>query len=224
VSVYFITCRDAGAVKIGHSVDPHGRLPEVQLGCPLPLKVEAWVLGGREEEMAMHWRFSEHRIHGEWFHLCDEIELVITGNPAPAPPQRGPKGGIARRAAVSMTVRILIGDCRERLRELPDASVHCCVTSPPYFGLRDYGCEGQMGLEPTPDEFVAGMVEVFREVRRVLRDDGTLWLNIGDSYAGSWGARGRARGRRRSAEATPKAPARHDAPPRRAARAASRKT
>jgi hypothetical protein len=63
--------------------------------------------------------------------------------------------------------------------------VNCCVTSPPYFGLRDYGCEGQMGLEPTPDEFVAGMVEVFREVRRVLRDDGTLWLNIGDSYSGS---------------------------------------
>jgi DNA modification methylase len=90
-----------------------------------------------------------------------------------------------------MTVRILIGDCRERLRELPDASVNCCVTSPPYFGLRDYGVEGQMGLEPTPDEFVAGMVKVFREVRRVLRDDGTLWLNLGDSYAGSWGARGR---------------------------------
>lgn len=83
-----------------------------------------------------------------------------------------------------MTVRILIGDCRERLRELPDASVNCCVTSPPYFGLRDYGVAGQMGLEPTPDEFVAGMVEVFREVRRVLRDDGTLWLNIGDTYAG----------------------------------------
>jgi DNA modification methylase len=81
-----------------------------------------------------------------------------------------------------MTVRLLIGDCREKLRELPDASVHCCVTSPPYFGLRDYGVEGQMGLEPTPDEFVAGMVDVFREVRRVLRDDGTLWLNIGDSY------------------------------------------
>jgi DNA modification methylase len=83
-----------------------------------------------------------------------------------------------------MTVRILIGDCRERLAELPDASVHCCVTSPPYFGLRDYGVDGQMGLEPTPDEFVAGMVEVFREVRRCLRDDGVLWLNIGDSYAG----------------------------------------
>jgi DNA modification methylase len=84
-----------------------------------------------------------------------------------------------------MSVRILIGDCRDKLRGLPDASMNCCVTSPPYFGLRDYDHEGQMGLEPTPDEFVAGMVEVFREVRRVLRDDGTLWLNIGDSYAGS---------------------------------------
>ncbi|RVL38054.1 site-specific DNA-methyltransferase [Sinorhizobium meliloti] len=73
-------------------------------------------------------------------------------------------------------------------------SVHCCVTSPPYFGLRDYGHEGQMGLEPTPDDFVVGMVAVFREVRRVLRDDGTLWLNLGDSYAGSWGARGRGEG------------------------------
>lgn len=138
-----------------------------------------------------------------------------------------------------MTVRILAGDCRDILRTLPDQSVHCCVTSPPYFGLRDYQTatwEGndsecnhqvgeirtgmgmatlseqyrgggkkaadpkpmfaksecphcgarrvdqQMGLEPTPDEFVAGMVDVFREVRRVLRDDGTLWLNIGDSY------------------------------------------
>lgn len=84
-----------------------------------------------------------------------------------------------------MGVSILIGDARERLRELPDGSVQCCVTSPPYFGLRDYGCEGQMGLESTPDEFVAGMVDLFREVRRVLRDDGTLWLNLGDSYTGS---------------------------------------
>ncbi|WP_398457743.1 DNA-methyltransferase [Sphingomonas albertensis] len=65
------------------------------------------------------------------------------------------------------------------------SSVQCCVTSPPYFGLRDYGVDGQMGLEASPDEFVAGMVAVFREVRRVLADDGTLWLNIGDSYAGS---------------------------------------
>jgi len=88
-----------------------------------------------------------------------------------------------------MTVRILTGDCRERLAELPAQSVHCCVTSPPYFGLRDYCHEGQMGLEPTPDEFVSGMVRVFRDVRRVLRDDGTLWLNIGDSYTGGGAGR-----------------------------------
>jgi DNA modification methylase len=81
-----------------------------------------------------------------------------------------------------MTVRLLIGDCRERLKGLPSKSVHTCVTSPPYFGLRDYGQADQIGLEPTPDEFVAALVEVFREVRRVLRDDGTLWLNLGDSY------------------------------------------
>ncbi|MDH3740293.1 MAG: site-specific DNA-methyltransferase [Hyphomicrobiales bacterium] len=69
---------------------------------------------------------------------------------------------------------------------MPDQSVNCCVTSPPYFGLRDYGVDGQMGLEETPDEYVAGMAEVFREVRRVLRDDGTLWVNLGDSYASAW--------------------------------------
>jgi len=66
---------------------------------------------------------------------------------------------------------------------MPSQSVQCCVTSPPYFGLRDYGHEGQIGLEETPDAFVAQLVEVFREVRRVLRDDGTVWLNLGDSYA-----------------------------------------
>ena len=84
--------------------------------------------------------------------------------------------------------KILIGDCRETLKTLPAQSVNTCVTSPPYFGLRDYGHEGQMGAEPTPDEFVAALVEVFREVRRVLRDDGTVWLNLGDSYAraGGW--------------------------------------
>ena len=82
-----------------------------------------------------------------------------------------------------MNARILVGDVRERLAELPDGSVRCVVTSPPYWGLRDYGHDGQMGLEQTPDEYVAGMVEVFREVRRVLADDGTLWLNLGDSYA-----------------------------------------
>jgi DNA modification methylase len=79
--------------------------------------------------------------------------------------------------------RIIQGDCIEGLRTLPDASVHCCVTSPPYWGLRDYGHDGQIGLESTPEAYVARMVEVFREVRRVLRDDGTCWVNLGDSYA-----------------------------------------
>jgi len=83
------------------------------------------------------------------------------------------------------SVTILEGDALARLREMPDESVQCCVTSPPYFGLRDYGVEGQMGLEATPELYVTRMVEVFREVRRVLRKDGTLWLNVGDSYAGS---------------------------------------
>lgn len=78
---------------------------------------------------------------------------------------------------------IYIGDCIESMRTMPDSSINTCVTSPPYFGLRDYGHAGQLGLESTPDEYIAKMVNVFREVRRVLRDDGTLWLNIGDSYA-----------------------------------------
>lgn len=76
----------------------------------------------------------------------------------------------------------MVGDAIEQLKLLPDGSVHCAVTSPPYWGLRDYGVEGQIGQEPTPDAFVSKMVEVFREVRRVIRDDGTFWLNIGDSY------------------------------------------
>jgi DNA modification methylase len=84
-----------------------------------------------------------------------------------------------------MSWRILEGDCRDVLRSLDAGSVHTCVTSPPYFGLRDYGHGGQIGLEPTPDEFVAALVAVFREVRRVLRDDGTVWLNLGDSYCAS---------------------------------------
>ncbi|WP_371360147.1 site-specific DNA-methyltransferase [Pseudomonas sp. KT_2_4] len=79
--------------------------------------------------------------------------------------------------------RVLIGDCIESMRTLPDQSVSTCVTSPPYYGLRDYGMAGQIGLEETPAEFVARLVDVFREVRRVLRDDGTAWVNMGDSYA-----------------------------------------
>src|SRR5262245_47496680 len=70
------------------------------------------------------------------------------------------------------------------LRQLEDESVHCVITSPPYYALRDYEVAGQIGLESTPDAFVAKMVEVFREVRRVLRKDGTAWVNMGDSYSG----------------------------------------
>lgn len=77
----------------------------------------------------------------------------------------------------------VVGDVREQLATLPDESVHTVVTSPPYWGLRDYGVAGQIGLEATPAEFVSTMVEVFREVRRVLRADGTCWVNLGDSYA-----------------------------------------
>lgn len=87
---------------------------------------------------------------------------------------------------------IHVGDCLDILPTLEGGSVHTCITSPPYFGLRDYGVDGQIGLEPTPAEFVEVMVKVFREVRRVLRDDGTVWLNLGDSYASqpSWGRGG----------------------------------
>jgi DNA modification methylase len=83
--------------------------------------------------------------------------------------------------------KIINSDCIEGLKALPDESVDCCVTSPPYFGLRDYGHEGQIGLEETPDAFVNKMVEVFTEVKRVLKKDGTLWLNLGDSYGATGG-------------------------------------
>lgn len=85
-----------------------------------------------------------------------------------------------------MSSTILVGDVRAMLATLPERSVQTCVTSPPYYGLRDYGVDGQIGLEPTPDAYVAALVDVFRAVRRVLRDDGTLWLNLGDSYASAW--------------------------------------
>jgi DNA modification methylase len=79
--------------------------------------------------------------------------------------------------------RIIQGDCRQALATLPDESIQCCITSPPYLGLRNYGVAGQIGLEQSVEEYVAELVAVFREVRRVLRDDGTLWLNMGDAYA-----------------------------------------
>lgn len=78
---------------------------------------------------------------------------------------------------------ILQGDCLEVLKTLETNSINCCITSPPYWGLRDYGVEGQLGLEKTPEEYVANMVNVFSEVKRVLHEDGTLWLNLGDTYA-----------------------------------------
>ena len=81
-----------------------------------------------------------------------------------------------------MIINILHGDCREVLKTLSDKTFHTCVTSPPYWALRDYGVDDQLGLEEIPQEYVANLVEVFREVRRVLRDDGTVWLNLGDSY------------------------------------------
>lgn len=83
----------------------------------------------------------------------------------------------------SGTSTIFLGDALEQLQTLEPESVHTCVTSPPYYNLRDYGAVGQIGLEKTPDEYIAKLVNVFREVRRVLRPDGTLWVNIGDSYA-----------------------------------------
>lgn len=83
---------------------------------------------------------------------------------------------------------LILGNCLDILPTLEEKSVHCVVTSPPYFGLRDYGHDDQIGLEPTPDEYVAKLVEVFQQVWRVLRADGTVFLNLGDSYAANGGA------------------------------------
>ena len=97
-------------------------------------------------------------------------------------------GGLHRRLVDAVLTRILVGGALERLRELPDESVHCVVTSPPYWGLRSYEKDpGMIGLEPTFDEHLERLVAVFREVRRVLRSDGTLWLNYGDAYASTLG-------------------------------------
>ena len=77
----------------------------------------------------------------------------------------------------------LIGDCRETLKQLPDGCINTCITSPPFYALRDYQEENQIGLEKPPDEYVEELVKVFREVKRVLREDGNLWLNLGDTYS-----------------------------------------
>lgn len=86
-----------------------------------------------------------------------------------------------------MKTKIIIGNSLDKLKHLQEQSINTCITSPPYWGLRDYGESDQLGLEETPEEFVDNLVKVFREVKRVLRDDGTLWLNLGDSYAGPKG-------------------------------------
>lgn len=105
-----------------------------------------------------------------------------------------------RLSAADNRVEIHVGDCRETLAALPEASVDCIVTSPPYYGLRDYGCEGQIGLEQTPAGYVAEIVGVMRLARRVLKPTGTLWVNLGDSYAGTGATGGGADGAKRGAD------------------------
>lgn len=95
------------------------------------------------------------------------------------------------------------GDCLDVLKTMSDQSVQCCVTSPPYWGLRDYGHDWQLGLEKTPEEYVGKMVEIFKEIGRVLKDDGTVWLNLGDSYCGSKGT-SPSKGGRKNKQATNK--------------------
>lgn len=103
MSVYFATCRDNGTVKIGHSVDPWSRLSELQLCCPLPITIEAVLPGAREEELALHRRFEDLRIHGEWFQIDEMIELIIAANPPPPKPVKAarqpapPKVTVAKR-------------------------------------------------------------------------------------------------------------------------------
>lgn len=77
---------------------------------------------------------------------------------------------------------IIQGECKKVLKEMPDETINCCITSPPYWNLRTYGCEGQLGLEKTPEEYISKMVDIFHEIYRVMRKDGTLWINIGDTY------------------------------------------
>lgn len=110
---------------------------------------------------------------------ANETDGTKMGRPAPVP-QAEPE------------CNVLVGDCRKILSEIAPGTVQACITSPPYWALRDYGVEGQIGVESSPGEYVAGMVQIFRGVRRALRDDGTLWLNLGDTYvSGAKGSGGR---------------------------------
>lgn len=85
--------------------------------------------------------------------------------------------------------KLLHGDCIDKIKNIPSQTIDCCITSPPYYGLRDYGIDGQIGLESTPSQYIDKLVEIFREVYRVLKPEGTLWINIGDSYVGTGGDR-----------------------------------
>lgn len=115
----------------------------------------------------------------------DAVTLYLCGNTRRADRARGRQARSTGSARVVVpTWRILVGDVREKLRELPDGTVQCVVTSPPYWGLRNYGVDGQIGLESSPEEYVETLVGIFRDVRRILKDNGTLWLNLGDSYNG----------------------------------------
>lgn len=105
-----------------------------------------------------------------------------------------------------MIQKVIYGDCLEAMRALESNSIHCCVTSPPYWGLRDYGIDGQLGLEKTPQEYVEKLVVIFREVKRVLRNDGTLWLNLGDTYTTGSGSYGTKSNKQRSNMGTMIAP------------------
>src|SRR5208282_6066855 len=112
---------------------------------------------------------------------CDDPTRRSEGMAGPAARQR--EMTLPKPYYEHAGITIYGGDVREVLPTLEGSSVHCCVTSPPYWDLRDYGVEGQLGLERTPEEYIAAMVGVLQEVKRVLRDDGTLWLNMGDSYS-----------------------------------------
>jgi len=121
---------------------------------------------------------------GATFRFCcplgvRRVEVGLGGSPHR---KRGPTGSLSDLKSDQESSLVILGDSRTVLKELPTGFFQCCVTSPPYWGTRDYGIEGQIGAEPTVDEYVHTLRSIFEEVRRVLRPDGVLWLNIGDVY------------------------------------------
>jgi transcriptional regulator with XRE-family HTH domain len=151
-----------------------GQHEGVSFGAWLALKRRS--LGLTQQELASKAGLSRpsvtqvERMQGHLRSLTAALEAL--GEPISLVPQEGD----------ASCVRLHVGDCRELLPSLPRARFNTCITSPPYFGQRDYAAAGQIGLEPTPEEYIASIIEVMREVRRVLRQDGTLWLVIGDAF------------------------------------------